>query len=268
MKAAIERKEFKGKLYLIPVRQIRANTNPRNPLSRELQELGFGVFQSEEGKPALWHLATSDELSERTEYVNLIRDHDPEIAAMAANILALGQLQAVEVRDNGRDSYTLVFGCRRCLAVLFNWCVLGKPPEPVVRAQMERGNELTLMHRAISENIRKDPNPIEVAQAMKYALNNGEEKDDLVRQYGMSKETLRRHLKLLELPRETQVKVAAGKLSVQKALQPLLENGDGSPGDHPKRRGRKEIEKAMNEFNEDTPQGRTLAWVLGRRDDL
>lgn len=184
----MERKESKRKAYLIPVRRIVANTNPRNPLSQKLQELGYGVFASAEGVPTLWSLATSDNPEDRQRYVQLIEEQDPELAQIANTLLSVGQLEPVEVRANGKrangdNTYTLVFGCRRCLAVLYNWCVLGKPKEPLVEAFLEKGNEAQLLHRAVIENIRKDPNPIEVARAMQYALNNGETEREVAAQH-------------------------------------------------------------------------------------
>jgi ParB/RepB/Spo0J family partition protein len=271
----VERKESKSKLYRVPIRQIVANTNPRDPLSPELQKIGYGVFQSSEGLPSLWSLATSDDPGKRNHYVQLIQTHDPELAGFAANILAVGQLQPVEVRDNGKRSdgqctYTLVFGCRRCLAVLFNWCVLGKPAEPVVEAVLTKGNEVTLLHRAVSENIRKDPNPIEVAKSLQYAINGGETREELAKQYGVSPQTIDNRLALLELPVPIQKLVAEGKLMPTRALAMLRsERADQAPTPpRPRIRPRKEIEERyqavvnQNGTDQAAIERAVLKWIL------
>lgn len=269
-----ERKESKSKLYRIPVRQIVANTNPRDPLSAALQKLGYGVFQSKEGLPSLWSLATSNDTGERHLYVQLLQEHDPELAGFAANLLAVGQLQPVEVRDNGKradgqNSYTLVFDCRRSLAILFNWCVIGKPAEPVVEAVLSKGNEVTLMHRAVSENIRKDPNPIEVAKSLQYALNNGETREDLAKQYGVSHQTIDNRLALLELPVPIQKKVADGQLGPSKALaMKHVEQTSQTASPRPRTRSRKEIEERyqvavkQNGTADAAIERAILGWVL------
>jgi ParB/RepB/Spo0J family partition protein len=268
-----ERKESKAKIYRVPVRQIVANTNPRDPLAAPLQQMGHGVFQSRDGFASLWNLATSEDPGERQRYVQLVQEHDTELAGFAANLLAVGQLQPVEVRDNGKrgdgqNTYTLVFGCRRCLAILFNWCVLGKPVEPVVEAVLTKGNEVTLMHRAVSENIRKDPNPIEVAKSLQYALNNGETREDLAKQYGVSPQTIDNRLALLELPLPVQKRVAEGQLKPTRALAQLHAPSDQAPKVRLKIRCRKEIEERYQNLVVENGSGQTsvekniLAWVL------
>jgi ParB/RepB/Spo0J family partition protein len=268
-----ERKESKAKIYRVPVRQIVSNTNPRDPLAVPLQEMGYGVFQSREGLPSLWSLATSDDPGERQRYVLLVQEHDPELAGFAANLLAVGQLQPVEVRDNGRkgdgrNSYTLVFGCRRCLAILFNWCVIGKPAEPVVETVLTKGNEVTLLHRAVSENIRKDPNLIEVAKGLQYALNNGETREDLAKQYGVTPQTIDNRLSLLELPLPLQKRVADGQLKPTRALALLHSPSDQTLKVRLKIRSRKEIEEryqnvvSQNGSEQTCIEKNILAWIL------
>jgi ParB/RepB/Spo0J family partition protein len=252
------------------VRQIVANTNPRDPLSLELQKDGYGVWKSKEGQPSLWSLATSDIAGDRAFYAHLIEERDPELASFAANILAVGQLQPVEVRDNGKKSgestYTLVYGCRRCLAILYNWCVLGKPAEPVVEATLSKGNEVALMHRAISENIRRDPNAIEVAQSFQYCLNNGETKEEVAQRYGVSASTVSNRLALLDLPIATQNQIKAGKLKPTKALA-AGGNGNAASPAKLKMRSRKEVEDRLQAAREAPGEdcrtvAKILAWVL------
>lgn len=262
------RKLSQKKVYEIPIRRITSNTNPRNPLSKALQDQGWSVFG--DGK-SIWALAVSDDAEQRSEYAKLIADHDPDIAALATTILAQGLLQPVEVREGGSGptaTFTLVFGCRRCLAILYNWCVLGKPKEPIVQAAMVKGNANHLLHRAIIENVRKQPSAVEEAKAINWALNNGESKADLCQQYGFSESTLNARLAVLDLPPATQKKIQDGKITVAKAMKAEKEsNGNGStePPKQPIRK-RKEIEEAAQEFPKDSPARMALEWVLGQRD--
>jgi ParB/RepB/Spo0J family partition protein len=269
----VDRIASKAKTYLIPIRQIVVNHNHRNPVSRELQS--YTIFLQGNGQPSLWELATSDRADERARYVRLIQERDPELAALASNILAFGQLEPAEVRDNGKrksdgqNTYTLVFGCRRCLAILFNWCSLGKPQEPVVEAKLVKGNEVTLLHRTISENdFRKQPNAIEVAQSLQWALNNGESKASLAQQYGVSKQTIANRLALLELPLDVQQRIAAGKLSPSKALDKAQGRNGEAVEAKPKLRSRLEIEQAYGEFTADSAEGRVLGWLLRKRENI
>lgn len=263
---AESRKLSQKKTYEIPIRKITSNTNPRNPLSKALQDQGWDVFG--DGK-SIWALAVSDDPAQRAEYAQLIRDHDPDIASLATTILSQGLLQAVEVREGGSGpnaTFTLVFGCRRCLAVLYNWCVLGKPKEPIIQAALVKGNANHLLHRAITENIRKQPSPVEEAKAINWALNNGETKQEICEQYGFSETTLKARLDILELPPEKQKKIHEGKLTVAKAMK---ESTNGH-ADEPKKslRKRKEIEEALQEFPIGSQCRRALEWVIGERDKI
>lgn len=263
--------DAKKGIELIPVRRITGNTNPRNPLSAELQKMGFeGLFEGREGEPSLWQLATSEDANERGAFVKLMQDHDPEFCAWASTFITQGQLQPIEVRNNGKTSdggtnYLLVFGARRCLAVLYNWCLTGKPKEPVIEAKSVKGNNASLVQRAVVENMRKQPSVIEEAKAIKQAINLGMSRDEVAAEQGCTLETVRRKLKLLELEPSVQKKVHAGTLTMQKALDgPKEKNGEVRP----KTRTRKQVEEALEEFAEGRPEWRALQWVLGNRDKI
>jgi len=263
---AKELADSRAKVYLIPVRSITSNTNPRQALSASLDAQGWTVFH---GDQPIWPLATSDNPEERAQYVKLIQDFDPEIVAMANTMLTQGQLQAVEVREGGSKSgdhsYTLSFGCRRCLAILYNWCLLGKPKEPVVNATMIKGNEGQLLQRAIVENIRKQPNAIEEAKTIKMLINNGQSKEEVATELGFTTKTLGNRLKLLGLPPEQQKKIEAGKLTATKAL--AEKNGTPAKTTKPMRT-RKEVTAAMEEFPESRPERKVLEWMLGMREKI
>ena len=275
--------DARSKIYIVPIRSINANTNPRQALSEALDGLGWTVFV---GDKTLWPLATSDNAEERAEYVRLLQEHDPDLVAMAATMLTQGQLQPVEVREGGSTTgnhkYTLVFGCRRCLAILYNWCTLGKPKEPVVNAAMVKGNETSLIQRAIVENIRKQPSPLEESQTIRMLINNGQSKEEVAMELGWSLATVNNRLKLLELPEKVQAEIKAGKKTVTKAL--AESNGkhvggdkeDTDGGDGPatatepraKLRALKEVLAAAEEYRPGTPQRAVFDWLLGKREKI
>lgn len=267
-----KRTEAKGKVYTIPVRSIVANTNPRNPLGVELQRQGWTLFEGgPEKMPGIWHFATSEDATKRQFFTEVMQLYDPEFCSWAATFITQGQLQPVEVRDNGtkagkEPTYTLVFGARRCLAILYNWCLTGKPKEPVVEARLAKGNNAGLLQRSIVENRRLQPSLIEEARAMQQSINLGMTTEEVAQEQGVTSQTVRNRLALLELPPDIQHKIHEGKLTATKALaeekEPKADNGK------PRMQKRKVIEEALGEYSEDNPVGKALRWVLGLRENL
>lgn len=251
--------------YDIPIRMITGNTNPRNPLSSSLQSQGWDCMQ---GEKQVWKLAVSDDAGERATYVKLIQDFDPEIVSLAATILSQGLLEPVEVSEGGSKKFRLVFGARRCLAILFNWCLLGKPKEPMVQAFLKKGNETELLHRAIVENIRKPQSVIEEARSIQMAINNGEKKDEVCRQLGMSIGTINNRLALLDLPPKQQQQIHEGKLNVKKAREETA-HANGTPIEKkPRMRSRKEVEEEAEEYNVGTKERAVFDWLLGKTEKI
>lgn len=259
-------KKLSGKpSYDVEIRLITGNTNPRNPLSASLQSQGWDCMA---GDKPIWTLATSDDAAERAAYVKLIQDFDPELVSLAATILSQGLLEPVEVCEGGGGKFRLVFGARRCLAILFNWCLLGKPKEPTVQAFLTKGNATTLLHRAVVENIRKPQTVIEEARAISSALNNGQEKEEIGRMLGMSIATVNNRLALLDLDPKDQRKLHEGKVTVAKVKQDHAEkNGTATPAKTPMRT-RKEVMGAIDEYAPHTKERAVLDWMIGERDKI
>lgn len=256
--------------YDIPLRLINGNTNPRNPLSLSLQSQGWDCMT---GGKQVWPLAVSDKADERAKFVQLMQDFDPEIVSLAATILSQGLLSPVEVCEGGSGKFRLVFGARRCLAILFNWCLLGKPKEPVVQAFTTRGNTTTLLHRAVVENIRKPQSVIEEARAIQTSINAGEKKDEVCRQLGISISTLEGRLKLLELPAKTQEKLHIGEIKTKDAKREHAEQNGKKPQKQdeeskPRLRKRAEVEETVNEFKPNSDIRNALEWMLGLREKI
>ncbi len=261
--------------WLINVRQIVGGTNPRNPLADSLRHYGvFEPVQEHLELPTLWSLATSDDAEKRAAFVQLMQEHDQEFCSWASTFIVQGQLQDVEVRENGkrRDgtaSYTLVFGARRCLAILFNWCMTGRPSEPVVSAKLAKGSNLNLLHRAVVENQRKNPSKIEEARAIRFALNAGEDEATVCEQYGYSLATLKNRLALLDLPPAVQRKIEAKEMRPTEALAVATAERNGHDvEDKPKMLSRKKILEMREEYAADRLEYRVLSVVLGEREKV
>ncbi len=215
-----------GKRYKIDARSIVENHNPRNPLGTNVRK-DYTLFTGTDND--LWSFATSDDGAHRALFTQILEELDPYFVAWAETIRQVGLVEPIEVRDNGaKDSrgntYTLIFGCRRVLAILYIWCKTGGSGTPWVEAQLSpKINASGLLHRSIVENIRSDPSPVEKARALQMALNMGEEVADLARIYGCCEQTIRNTLKLLELPPDVLKKIELGQLKPSKALKQAQE---------------------------------------------
>lgn len=282
------RSDSRRKTYRIKVRSIVANTNPRNPLPVGLKKQGWKVF---DGEQAVWPLATSDDPLKRAKFVELMQT-DEEFVFWASTFITQGQLQPVRLRDNGdrtgkgNNTYTLVYGCRRCLAILYNWCVNGKPAEPIVEGELVKGSNLNLLHMADTENTYMPPPAIEQAEAIRNAINQGCTEEEVARARGLSMATVKNRLALLDLEPEVQRKLRSGAITPTKALKAASESatngyvGEPSSNGHAKAateessepkikvRPKKEILKAMDEYAPGTETHRALSWALGLREDL
>ena len=158
-----------------------------------------------------------------------------------------------------------------------HWCKeLGKPTEPVCEAKLIKGNETDLMHRAVIENIRKQPNAIEEARSFRIAINTGQTLGEVAAARGVSESTITNRLALLNLDVKKQKAIEAGTLKPTKALAAAKASSNGDGGHEEsngaatepqlKRRSAKAIQEAMEEFAEKTPKHEALAWVLGLRE--
>lgn len=255
------------KVYEISLLAINKNTNPRNPLSASLQSQGWDCMTGE--KP-IWLLATSSKAEDRAMFVQLIQDFDPELASLAATIRSVGLESPIEVREGGGGGvFTLVYGSRRCLATLFNWCLLGKPKDPWIKATLVKGNEAHLLTRAIIENVRKNQTPIDEAKAIQLSVNLGETKENIAETLGVSIQTVNSRMQLLELSPKEQRAIQEGKVTVKDAKRAHAE-ANGKPSKEPKTpmRSRKEVESALSEYAERTPEHRVLSWMLGVREKI
>ncbi len=134
-----------------------------------------------------------------------------ELDSLAESIRRHGILQPVVVRrlepDADGDRYELVVGERRWRASR----AAGRTAIPVVVADIAPPDRLEL---AIVENVqRHDLNPIELALAFRTLADSGATQDQIGERVGLDRSSVANHVRLLELSREVQEDVEAGKLS-------------------------------------------------------
>jgi len=138
---------------------------------------------------------------------------DPEaVRELAESIRSQGLLQPVLVRPvNGR--YEMVAGHRRLLAHQ----LIGAPT--ILSIVRELSDEETFVIRAIENDQRVDLNPIEKAKIYRKLKDKlSWSNDKIAQKMGRSLMTVKRHLKLLDIPPEYQKAVGQGRLGIAVAI--------------------------------------------------
>ena len=127
--------------------------------------------------------------------------------ALAESIRVHGVLQPIVVRRAG-DRYELVVGERRWRASK----QAGIASIPAVVLEIDPRDRLEV---ALVENVqRRDLNPIELAVAFRALSETGATQEDIGQRVGMDRSSIANHLRLLELPREIQGDVEAGRVTI------------------------------------------------------
>jgi ParB family chromosome partitioning protein len=130
-----------------------------------------------------------------------------ELQKLAQSILRHGVLQPIVVRRVG-DRYQLVVGERRWRASR----AAGIEDIPAVVADVDPDEQLEI---AIVENVqRHDLNPMELAIAYRALADQGHTQEEIGQKVSMDRSSIANHLRLLELSRDLQEDVEAGRLSM------------------------------------------------------
>lgn len=222
----------------IAIRDIKSNSqNPRES-APHLTAIGHGIFYRLEGadKKSLVELALSDRAEDRAEYVKAVRHYESGLVELANNFRQIGQRQPVGVRPIA-GGYDLIFGCRRVLAVLFNYCDEweGKQADlfqPVVHGVVTEETDEKSRLISLSENLhRLAMNPMEQARIFGKMRTEGLSVNEIADISKIDGQVVRMRLGLLKLKPEDQNKVEEGELGVVKALKLVKgENGSGKGG--------------------------------------
>jgi len=132
-----------------------------------------------------------------------------QLERLAHSIRVHGVLQPVVVRRvaGARDRYELVVGERRWRAAQ----QAGLDAIPAIVADIDPADRLEV---AFVENVqRRDLNPIELGIAFQALADTGATQEEIGRRVGFDRSTIANHLRLLDLPRNYQEDVEAGRLS-------------------------------------------------------
>jgi ParB family chromosome partitioning protein len=136
------------------------------------------------------------------------RVFDPKhLEQMAKSVTRHGVLQPVIVSKAGHR-YQLICGEQRWRAAR----LAGLSSIPAVVTDVDDSDRLEL---ALIENVqRADLNPIELAHAFKALCASGATQEEVGERVSLDRSTVANHLRILELPREFQADVEAGRLSI------------------------------------------------------
>jgi ParB family chromosome partitioning protein len=127
--------------------------------------------------------------------------------ALAESIRIHGVLQPVVVRRAG-ERYELIVGERRWRASK----LAGVASIPAIVMEVDPRDRLEV---ALVENVqRRDLNPIELAVAFRALADTGATQDEIGQRVGMDRTSIANHLRLLELSREIQADVEAGRVTI------------------------------------------------------
>jgi ParB family transcriptional regulator, chromosome partitioning protein len=187
----------------------------RNALGRGIGALIPGARSPAPPGPALYEPRTDPERPREIAIADI--DPNPDqprrafepaaLDALAESIRVHGVLQPVVVRRAG-DRYELVVGERRWRASK----QAGLASIPAVVLEIDPRDRLEV---ALVENVqRRDLNPIELAVAFRALADTGATQEEIGQRVGMDRSSIANHLRLLDLSREIQADVEAGRVTI------------------------------------------------------
>ncbi|GAA3309332.1 ParB/RepB/Spo0J family partition protein [Nonomuraea dietziae] len=133
---------------------------------------------------------------------------EERLEELAASIKEVGLLQPIVVRSIGGGSYELIMGERRWRACQ----LVGLDPVPAI---VRNTQDDDLLRDALIENLQREQlNPLEEAAAYQQLLDDfGATHEQLAQRVGRSRPHISNTLRLLNLPPNVQLTVAAGVIS-------------------------------------------------------
>jgi hypothetical protein len=147
--------------------------------------------------------------------------HRPELVD---SLIGEGQLQNVTIRKNGKhkdgsDRLECVIGRNRVLAGREAKKRLAPEVEFKLRAQLRKDNGQGGLTGAVEaeNNVRRDDDMLTKARNAQRLLQFGDSEHDVARKMGMTIETLRNHLRVLELSPKMQAAVERGVITATAA---------------------------------------------------
>lgn len=215
---------------LILLSEITANDcNPRDAV-KNLTSQGYDLFPSATvpKEKALWSLAHGTPAN-RAEYCRLMEEFHPEIVSFGNNMMAVGQLQPIQVKRS-HDKITLIYGSVRCLALMYGRLKSGLETGRIKAdvATKITNNEATI--RAISENMHKvHQDKVDTAKAWSRLVVSGSmTKKQIAEQCGISEGTVENYLELAKAPQEVLDQVAVGEMNMGDAIAVVKKTEEGA----------------------------------------
>lgn len=175
---------------------------------------------------------------------------------LVESIRRLGVLEPVAVRRNG-DDLEVVFGRRRVVAAVeLNRRIKREGGEPVKVPTLKwDGTDAEARCALLAENaVRQDDPPGQLAQKLSYALKIGCQVGDLAQALGVTADTIRNKLKLLELAAPVLKAVDGGQLgeAVARKLSVLSRDEQVAEWDRMQSEGATKGAKAVKRVEERT----------------
>jgi len=210
-------------------------------LSR-LQNLGYGLFESiTVDKKPIWAMLFSDLPEDQVKAVELIEEHEPEIASLAKSQRAV-QLEPIGIRELSDGEYDVIFGMRRAIAAAFNMAKYNDEPDTVeakVFSFEEEPTMVQLKFMALEENDnREGESPIDKALTFQSLRKAGISSTDIATKIRMSKKYVDNHLLLLDKKiADLRMKIHSGKLKIDPALKELAKRKNGETNEGGARAG-------------------------------
>lgn len=142
-----------------------------------------------------------------------IRDELGDLTELTASIRAVGLLQPITVRPDGRGRFVIIDGERRYHAARAAGlnvlpCLASKASTPAEQIEVMLA---FAMHKELA--------PVEQSRAFRALRNRGLSVSDIARRTGYSVATVSGRMLLADLPVEVQDKVAGGELTVTDATR-------------------------------------------------
>ena len=197
------------------------------------------------------------------------RVEEPPDEGLIRSILRFGVIEPPVITKNADGKPEVVDGRRRVKAarVATDISKDGGGPPILVQCVYRTGTERDLFSVVVSANEhRRDDNPVEKAEKANRMINMGACNADVAEAFGVTTQTVRNWLKLLELPPAERKAVEQKQNTMSAALSRPRTPGKPRAGTV-RLRKKKEVQAALREAKEPAVMA-VLEWVLGERETL
>lgn len=224
-------------LATIKLKDISANSGQTRGMGvmSQLLAMGYGVFEkaSVDKKP-LWPMLTGDDVADRKEAAQLIREHEPDIVEAAESQEQHDQLQPGRVVLLADGTYDMVFGMTRAIARALNAAENPNAVDTIdvmVMSGTIKPVDLRFMSYA-ENNDRRNETPIDKALFFKEAQTEHKlSNEEIGRRVGLTPQSIRDYIKLLHpLLKDKRLAIHNGDMTIDAAKKLLLKRQEEKNG--------------------------------------